>query len=274
MVRATSLVTAIAALCAEAAADAPSADELAWVLTAAEPRATVVGDPDVGIAAVALHPEGAYLRLLAVHPRARRRGHGRELLAEAEAVARAGGAPWLQVGAEAPWYLWPGVDTAELGLLCLLERARYTRVDSAWNMGVALAGLPHDPGGWRVARGTDRDAIDAWTQAHWVHWGAEMLRALALGRLVVTSDDDGIAAACAYGVCRDRYVGPVAVRPDLLGRGSGQAALLGALHRMRAEGHKHAEISWVGPICPYVRVGATIDRILSIQRKDLTVSRG
>lgn len=263
-------VPAIATLCADALTDAPSAAELAWVLAEAEPRATIVGDPAVGVAAVALHPAGAYLRLLVLHPGHRRRGLGRELLAEAEAVARAGGAPWLQVGAEAPWYLWPGVDTRELGLLCLLERARYTRVDSAWNMGVDLGGLAPDPGGWRVAESTDHDAIDAWAQAHWAHWGPEMLRALERATLVVTDDDDGIAAACAYGVCRDRFVGPVAVRPDLLGRGVGQAALLGALHRMRAAGHERAEISWVGPIRPYVRVGASIDRVFSIQRKDLT----
>ena len=43
----------------------------------------------------------------------------------------------------------------------------------------------------------------------------------------------GIAAVCAHDVTRAGFVGPVAVRPDLMGRGAGVAPLLGALHEMR-----------------------------------------
>ena len=50
---------------------------------------------------------------------------------------------------------------------------------------------------------------------------------------------DGIAAVCAHDVTRAGFVGPVAVRPDLMGRGVGVAPLLGALHEMRRAGRTH-----------------------------------
>jgi N-acetylglutamate synthase-like GNAT family acetyltransferase len=211
-----------------------------------------------------------FVRFLAVDPAYRGAGRGRALLAAAEADLRAAGARSVTVGADAPHYLWAGVDTRELGLICLLERAKYHRVDANFNMDVDLTALPPDPGGWRVATAADRDAVDAWSSAHWGFWRAEMLRALDQGGLVLAEDADGIAAVCAHDVTRAGFVGPVAVRPDVLGRGVGVAPLLGALHEMRRAGRTHAEVSWVGPVVPYARVGATIGRVFLVYRKELT----
>ncbi len=265
---------AVASLCSRSLVDSPTREELQFMLFEVEPVAQVWGDPEVGVAAVAVHPAGAFLRLLVVDGEHRRRGYGKELLAWAESAARNAGAPWLHVGSEAPWYLWPGIDTTELGLLCLLDQAKYDRVDSAWNMGVDLAtfdgDLTRDGEGARVAVAADRVAVQDWTAKHWAHWAPEMLRALDRGTLVVSHDDEGITAACAYGASRERFLGPVAVRPDLMGSGAGQAVLVRALQEMRDAGLDRAEIAWVGPIRPYVQVGAMVDRIFSVQKKRFT----
>jgi hypothetical protein len=137
-------------------------------------------------------------------------------------------------------------------------------------MDVDLPRLPPDPGGWRVAGEADRAAVDAWAARHWGFWRAELLRALDQGGLVLADDADGIAAVCAHDVTRAGFVGPVAVRPDLMGRGVGVSPLLGALHEMRRAGRTGAEVSWVGPVVPYARVGATIGRVFLVYRKDLT----
>src|SRR5207248_7003156 len=96
---------------------------------------------------------------------------------------------------------------------------------------------------------------------HWDFWSAEVLRAFDQGGLVIAEGSGDFAAVCADDVTRAGFVGPVAVRPDLMGRGRGVAPLLGALHEMRRAGRTQAEVSWVGPVVPYARVGATIGRV-------------
>jgi hypothetical protein len=162
------------------------------------------------------------------------------------------------------------VDTRELAAVACCEAAKFTRVETNFNMDVDLALIPADPGGWTVAGPAERAEVEAWAGRHWPWWRAELLRALEQDGLVLTRDTGGIAAVCAHGVTRAGLVGPVAVRPDLLGRGVGQPPLLGALHRMRAAGHHRAEISWVGPVVPYARIGATVGRTFFVYRKELS----
>jgi GNAT superfamily N-acetyltransferase len=263
-------IPAVAALAARALVDPPTESELRAALTAADQPATVRGDPATGVVATVTTFDQGFVRFLAVDPAARRRGLGRALLAAAEGDLRDAGARTVTVGSDAPHYLWAGVDTRELGAICLLERARYQRVDANFNMDVDLTRLPPDPGGWRVATAADRDTVDTWSARHWDFWRTEMLRALDQGGLVVADVGDDIAAVCAHDVTRAGFVGPVAVRPDLMGRGVGVAPLLGALHEMHRAGRTHAEVSWVGPVVPYARVGATIGRVFLVYRKDLT----
>jgi predicted N-acetyltransferase YhbS len=262
-------IPAIAALGRRALIDAPSPSELHSALTAVDQPAMVRGDPALGVVATVIGNGRGFVRFIAVDPDHRGQGLGRELLTAAEEQLRASGTPTVTIGADAPNYLWAGIDTRELAMVCLAERMRYSRVGVNLNMEIDLTCLADDPGGWRVAGANDRDAVAAWAEHHWAWWAAEMLRACDQGGLVIAEDDDGIAAVCAHDVTRAGLVGPVAVRPDLMGRGVGAAPLMGALHRMLADGRTHVEVSWVGPVVPYARVGATFGRAFLVYRKHL-----
>ena len=262
-------IPAIAALGRRALLDPPSPTELHRSLTAPDQPAVVRGEPTRGVVATVIGAGGGYVRFIAVHPDHRGQGLGRALLGAAEDQLRAAGASTITIGADAPHYLWAGIDTRELAMVCLAERLRYSRVGVNLNMDIDLTHLERDPGGWRVADASDRESVDGWAEQHWPGWRSELLRACDQNSLVVADDREGIAAVCAHDVTRAGLVGPVAVRRDLVGRGVGTTPLLGALHRMRASGRTHAEISWVGPVVPYARVGATIGRSLLVYRKDL-----
>ena len=114
---------------------------------------------------------------------------------------------------------------------------------------------------------SERGAIDAWAGEHWPNWRAELLRAFDQGSLLVTRDSRGIAAACAFDVNRSATLGPIASRPDLIGKGAAKGLLLGALERMREIGYQSIEVLWVGPLVPYVRVGGTIGPVFFVYRK-------
>ena len=236
----------------------------------------VRGDPEVGVIATVEGDAASgaagqgFIRIIVVAPEHRGKGYGRELVAAAERDVRAAGLASISTGADGPYYLWPGVPATELALLCLLERVHgYARVEANFNMDVDLDLVPPDPGGWRIATASDRDDLQAWASTYWANWELELLRAVDRDTLVLTRDDSGITAVCAYDVNRGGWVGPVAVRPDLIGRGIGVPSLLGALHRMRAAGRSTVEIGWVGPIVPYARVGATVGRVFFVHRKEL-----
>lgn len=267
---------AIAALCARSLADAPPFDELERTLFAPEQPAVLRGDPDVGLIATVEGDAASgaagqgFIRILVVAPEHRGRGVGRELIAAGENDVRTAGLRSVTTGADGPFYLWPGVESSETALLCLLERVRgYGRVEANFNMDVDLDAIPPDPGGWSAATATEGEEISAWAAEHWANWELELRRAADRDTLVIARDDHGISAVCAYDVNRAGWIGPVAVRPDRLRQGVGLAPLLGALHRMRAAGRTRAEVGWVGPVVPYARLGARVGRVFFVHRKEL-----
>ena len=263
-------IPAIAELCRRGLTDPPSADELAGALFAPDQPAMVRGDPAVGVVATVRDAAGAgFVRLLVVDPAARANGHGRALLEAAETDIARSGARSVTVGADPPYYLFPGVLSTETAMLCLLERCRYRRADTNFNMVVDLRTVPADPGGTTTAGPADRDEVAAWMEKNWANWTPEVLRALDRGTLLISRDDEGIAGFCAYNVNRHGLLGPVGVRLGLIGRGAGAPLLIGALHRMRADGADHIEVAWVGPIVPYARVGGVISRVFFVYRKQL-----
>ena len=258
---------AIAALCRRSLADPPAADELAGALFAPDQPTLVRGDPDVGVVASAEIDGQGYIRLLVVDPAHRRRGHGHALLEAGEADLV--GMPSITVGSDAPYFLFPGVEVTELDMLVLLERHHYDRGEANFNMAVDLAALPPDPGGYSVAAAAERDEVEDWMTTHWANWRLEALRALDKGTLLLAHDDAGISAFCAYNVNRRGLLGPVASRFELIGKGAAAPLILGALHRLRAEGRDTAEVVWVGPIVPYARVGGRVSRVFFVYRRFL-----
>ncbi len=269
---------AISDLCRRSIADAPSVDELGGALFAPDLPAVVLGDPATGVVALAECDDGPHVRLLAVDPSARRHGHGTALLASAEEWARSTGHSFLLVGADAPYFLWPGAPVGETGLLCLLESRHYGRVEANFDMDVDLRRIPDDPGGHRLAQPEERDVIDVWMVQHWSNWRLEVLRALEKGNLVIARDEGesgnagatgDLTAFCAFEVNRAGLVGPVAVRPDLMGRGRGRGVLVGALHELRRRGRERVSVVWVGPVVPYAAVGGRVSDVYFVYRKEL-----
>ncbi len=260
-------VDAIAALCRRSLADAPAADEIAGCLFAPDQPSTVRGDPDIGVVATAEIDGQGFVRLLVVDPAQRGKGHGHALLEAAEADLT--GLPSVTVGTDAPYFLYPGVETTETGMLVLLERHHYDRVEANYNMAIDLRELPPDPGGHFAPTPDKRDEVDQWMATHWFGWRLEVLRAFDKGTLLMARDDDGISAFCAYNVNRAGLIGPVAARFDLIGKGAAAPVVAGVLHRLRAEGRDQCEVVWIGPIVPYARVGGHVSRVFFVYRRQL-----
>jgi GNAT superfamily N-acetyltransferase len=261
---------AIAAFCRRSVRDTPTPEELEGALFAPDQPVAVLGDPDLGIVAVAECSDGPHIRLLAVDPAQRGHGHGRALVQAAEEWARGTGGHSLIVGADPPYFLWPGVPSTETELLCLFERLHYARAEANFNMDVDLAGIPPDPGGYQLAGPRDRTEVDEFMQTHWSNWQPEALRALDKGNLVISRDDGGtISAFCAFEVNRAGLLGPVAVRPELMGQGKGRAALVGALHELRRRGRRSVSVVWIGPVVPYAAVGGRVTDVYFVYRREL-----
>jgi mycothiol synthase len=264
---------AVADLCRVAlGTDAPERADLVANLFGPLP-VTVRGDPEVGVVATAVRSGTGHVRLLAVHPDHRRRGVGHALLAAAEtdvAEQSAGPGAAVTVGADAPDYLFPGVPVNLTPMLCLLEARGYDRAEANLNMNVDLAALPPDPGGAELATAADAAEVGEWARTHWAWWADEVDAALRKDRLLLARDDAGIAGFCAWDVNRSGWLGPVAVRPSAIGKRIGVPLLLGALHRMRADGRVRAEIAWISPVRFYARnVGAVMGTVFIVCRKRL-----
>jgi mycothiol synthase len=256
-------------LCRRCLPEPPTQDELSSSLYSSDEVVTVRGDTAIGIVATVCSGTQGYVRLLGVDPSVRDQGHGSALLRSAEEDLSEQGATGVQIGADPPGYLYPGVETTQTAMLGLLERHRYQRAESNFNMSVDLDALPPDPGGYDVASEGEHTEVSSWMRRHWPNWEAEVIRALGRSTLLISRDDQGIAAFCAYDVNRGGVLGPTAVRGDLWGKGAGRPLIVGTLHRMRAAGRRHAEISWVGPIRPYARVGARVNRVFFVYRRAL-----
>jgi GNAT superfamily N-acetyltransferase len=262
---------AIDDLCRRGAVWPPDRQELLDALFATDQPAVVRGDPAVGVVATVRSKSDAsqgHIRLMVVDPAQRGRGVGRALLAEAEHdLADCASITW---GADAPWFLYPGIPSEATGLCVLAERARYARVEANLNMDVRLD-RAIDTAGARPGGPADRDAVAGWANRHWGWWADELVRASERSVLSVVDDPDdefGIAALGAWDVTRRGLLGPFCVRPDLVGSGRGAPAIAFALEASRSMGRDRVEIGWVGPLNPYAQFGATIGRTFLVYRKE------
>jgi N-acetylglutamate synthase-like GNAT family acetyltransferase len=246
-------------------AKAPSTDELRRALFAPDQPAVVRWEPGIGVVASVLDAEEGYIRLLVLDPVHRGHGLGHELLRAAESDLDA--AAVITVGADSPYFLFPGVPVTETALCCLLERHHYTREETNYNIDIDLADLPPDPGLGIEPAVEERAEIDEWMARHWPNWRAEVMRAFDQGSLLLGRDSRDITGFCAYDVNRSGTLGPIASRPDLIGKARGAALLVGALHRLRQAGHATIEVLWVGPMVPYARLGGEVGQLFFVYRR-------
>lgn len=248
------------------------------LLTTTSVRRAIFADPDPqvvwghydagldGVCVAVVREQRGFVKLLAVHPRIRRRRVGSSLLARAEEWLRSQGARTVEVGASAPFYVVPGTDVRTTEALCLLEAAGYERTGEAVNLSVPLREVPEPTLSVRHATEADLTAFRGWVSEHHPRWIRELERSFAIGTCLVHRD---LGFAC-YDVNREGWFGPIATHPAHRGRGIGASVLCGALHAMRGAGHERAEVAWAEAIPFYVRVvGARISRVFWRYSKEL-----
>lgn len=264
--------------------------------------ATPEGDGAVAVA-VRRHPSDrpghdvvvGHVRLVVVHPDARRLGVGRGLVAAAEQWLTDQGASVSVVGAEAPIYLWPGLDAANVPAQCLAESAGYQSTGSEINMALPSTFRAPVPPGIAIRRLTDDDdvaVVRSLVADNWPEWLVEfdlgVAGACVHGAFVMAADPDadgrtdgagiagdgagiagdgaGMAADgsalgfCAHSVLRTGWLGPMGTDPDHQGSGVGSALVSAVATDVMVAGLADVEISWVGPVRFYAKLGARLSR--------------
>jgi len=255
----------ITALCRSAIGQALSSSELDRALFSNDQRPLVRFARGKGLVVTVRDGADGYVRLLAVDPTCRGKGYGHRLVEQAERDLE--GTRTITVGADPPYFLFPGVPSSETTLCYLLERHHYSREEANFNVVIDLSELP--PGHAQAVEPSDseRAQVESWAIEHWPNWRLEFLRAFDQGSLLLARDESGIAAACAYDVNRSATLGPIAARPELIGKRASRALLRGTLLRMRDLGYERVEVLWVGPLVPYFEMGGTIGPIFFVYRK-------
>ncbi|MFI9592003.1 GNAT family N-acetyltransferase [Nonomuraea sp. NPDC052265] len=279
-VRGADLAEAARVAAAALTLDAPEAPDL--VRRLAEPPAgrrwtALATDGGVVMTSVSSQdPEVGHVDLLAVHPSAQGRGHGRALVRAAEEWLRGHGVRQARFAGHPPCYAWPGIDVRYTAAACLAESLGYERYHVAWNMTADLrADLSVEDDLRRLeqagvtvrAAGADRSAVAAFVEEHWnERWAWEASNATGLHY----AERDGRVLAFAAWGARPAWFGPMGTAPDARGLGLGGVLLRRCLADQRAAGQKSAQIGWVGPLRFYSRaVGARAERVFWLYRRDL-----
>jgi GNAT superfamily N-acetyltransferase len=255
----------ISALVARSISQPFTEEEIAKALFAEDQPAVVRFDPALGVVASIRDGDSGHVRLFCVAPEARGKGLGHALVETVEADLKE--ANVITYGADPPYFLFPGVPVSETGLCYLLERHHYSREEANYNVVVNLSEIPNGPSQGEPADMSEREAVSSWADEHWPNWRQEFLRALDQGSLWVVRDNDGYSGLCAFDVNRSATLGPIASRPDLMGKGASRGLLTGVLQHMREMGYPTIEVLWVAPLVPYVRVGGVIGQVYFVYRK-------
>ncbi len=232
------------------------------------------GDALVGVAAVA----DRYVRVIAVVPRARKRGAGSALLAACEDVARAGGEPRLRALDQPGNYLAPGVDARNTDAIAWLERRGFARAgEPRCNVLIDVRGNPRVSAaragelaaaaaarGYEVrrARPDESALLDAVAGEFGGAWPFELERALGYAPAGVHVATKG-GAYCAFAAHDGNnrglgWFGPTGTWPAHRGQGLGEALLVACLVDVAAE-HARCEVAWIGPRPFYDKVAGIVD---------------
>ena len=215
------------------------------------------GDGSGAVAAVERYGIG-FIRLLAVAPSARRRGLGTELL---RAAVEQLGTDEVIVGGEAPFYLWPGVDTQWTEALAFFEARGYARVGVELNMTCDASFTAEPPPGVVVSRVDNAEEVLGFVGANWPNWVDEARRAIELGTCFAATDVAEVVGFIGHSVNRVGWLGPMGTVPRRQGGGVGTALVAAVCADARAAGRSEVEVAWVGPVGFYAKaVGAVVSR--------------
>jgi mycothiol synthase len=233
-----------------------------------------------------------FVQLLAVAPKARRRGLGTTLLRRAEHWLHARGAPRVAIEGSAPAYWRPGIELTNRELCSFFVRRGYREVERRRSLRVELRGQQKNgeaggasapardiPKGITVERyllGAPFAPFAAIADAFGEVWATEAWLAASVGPakpsgLLLARDEAGaLLGFAASGVGGPDVFGPTGVWPAARGRGVGRRLLLRALDDIAERGCKTALISWLGPEGYYRRALSGVDLDLPV---DLAVDR-
>jgi len=206
-----------------------------------------------------------HIRLVVVHPDARRRGVGSALVAAAEQWLAGHGAVQACWAGEAPVYLWPGVDATDVATQCLAEACGYRPTTSAINMGLPSdfrAPAPASVVVRRVVGDAEVAAVRAMVATHWPQWLVEFDLGIEVAGIHAAfgSDDDQPVGFGALSVLRTGWFGPIGVVPQARLGGVGASLVSAACTDAMVAGLAGIEVSWVGPMRFYASLGARVSR--------------
>jgi GNAT superfamily N-acetyltransferase len=238
-----------------------------------DPGVVFASDDGVGACAAVTREAGdrtsGWIRLLAVHPGARRTGVATALVEAAERWCRDRGASEVRFGGSAPFYLWPGIDTRWTAGLCLAERCGYHTDTVYLNLSCPTTYRSEAPDGVvlrRVLTEGDVAATRAWCQANWPWWDAELERGIeqAAAFTAFREADDAVLGFACHSVNRAAWVGPMGTKAadGTHVPGTGGALLSELCRDLMVAGYPDAEISWVSNVSFYAKTaGAQVSRV-------------
>ena len=247
-------LAALADLCARAVADPPSRQELDGALFAPDQPAAVLGDPATGVVAVVACDDGAHIRLLAVDPPPAGAASATRWCRRPRTGPRAGGPPRLDHRGRSAVLPVARRPQRRDGAAVPVRAPPLRPGRHQLQHGRRPARIPDDPGGHRLAGplGPRRRSTSGWQPTGPTGGSrccAPWTRATWSSRATGTTAGP-VTAFCAFEVNRRGLLGPVAVRPDLMGQGRGKGVLLGALHELRRRGATGSRSSGSARSCP------------------------
>lgn len=251
------------------------------------PLGAFEGEQLVGLACTS----GAWIRIIAVIPKARSQGIGSMLLRACEnQIGEHASA--VRLLDEPGNYLSPGIDTRNHEAIEWLERRGYRATGSACNLlirlehnasvstarlealqtrctlaGYQIARLPNERLD-EVAALVSTSFSDGWAfelrRAHTVSCGVHIATEKATGRFAGFAAHDGNNA-------RRGWFGPTGTLESDRGQGLGAALLMACLLDIRAAGHSHCQVAWIGPRAFYDKIaGIDSERHFTTMRKELS----